>query len=221
MRRSRRDTWGVATSAAVGTTVIGSMVYSSARRQPTDWLEGDTVLVALANLGHMWRGCVVPFNVDNSAFQRSAVKSWSRAERLAVQVRQLFMLQLDFGCVLEINWISTADNVFADARSRQDGHRKFLDLVSSGTLPSGLVEPLPPGTELLRDPCSGAISHFGPEYPSDVSGDGPSGRNMPFSMTVPYIRGPRCTSVFPTRRLRRRLTNSLITAWRLPRNCQS
>eukprot|EP00965_Chrysotila_dentata_P069366 2292742-Pleurochrysis_carterae.AAC.1 len=28
---------------------------SSARRQPIDWLEGDTVLVALADLGHMWR----------------------------------------------------------------------------------------------------------------------------------------------------------------------
>eukprot|EP00965_Chrysotila_dentata_P072752 2404720-Pleurochrysis_carterae.AAC.1 len=45
---------------------------SSARRQPIEWLEGDTVLVALADLGHIWRGCVIPFNVDNSAFQRSA-----------------------------------------------------------------------------------------------------------------------------------------------------
>eukprot|EP00965_Chrysotila_dentata_P163979 5414103-Pleurochrysis_carterae.AAC.1 len=74
----------------------------------------------------MWRGCVVPFNVDNSAFQRSAVKSWSRAEHLAVQIRRLFMLQLDFGCVREINWISTADNFFADALSWQDGHRKIF-----------------------------------------------------------------------------------------------
>eukprot|EP00965_Chrysotila_dentata_P094957 3140283-Pleurochrysis_carterae.AAC.1 len=56
---------------------------SSARRQPIDWLEGDTVLVALADLGHMWRGCGVSFNVDDSAFQLSAVKSWTRAERLA------------------------------------------------------------------------------------------------------------------------------------------
>eukprot|EP00965_Chrysotila_dentata_P071594 2365391-Pleurochrysis_carterae.AAC.1 len=55
------------------------------------------------------------------------------------------MLQLDFGCVPEINWISTADNVFADALSRQDDHRNFLDLVNSGAPPSGLVEPLPLG----------------------------------------------------------------------------
>eukprot|EP00965_Chrysotila_dentata_P098785 3266432-Pleurochrysis_carterae.AAC.1 len=67
------------------------------------------------------------------------------------------MLQLDFGCVLEINWIPTADNIFADALSRQDDHRKFLDLVSSSTPPSGLIEPLPPGTELRQDPRSGAI----------------------------------------------------------------
>eukprot|EP00965_Chrysotila_dentata_P089118 2942367-Pleurochrysis_carterae.AAC.1 len=98
------------------------------------------------------------------------------------------MLQLDFGCVLEINWISTADNVFADALSRLDGHQKFLDLVNFGAPPSGLVEPLPPGTELLRDPRSGTIRQFGPEYSSDVSGDGPSGRGMSFSMTVPYSR---------------------------------
>eukprot|EP00965_Chrysotila_dentata_P104042 3436009-Pleurochrysis_carterae.AAC.1 len=76
--------------------------------------------------------------------------------------RRLFMLQLDFGCILEINRISTAANVFADALSRRDGHRKLLDLVGSGTSPSELVEPLPPGTELLRDPRSGAIRYFGP-----------------------------------------------------------
>eukprot|EP00965_Chrysotila_dentata_P142080 4696485-Pleurochrysis_carterae.AAC.1 len=74
----------------------------------------------------MWRICLVPFNVDNPAFQqRSAVKSWSRAERLAAQVREFFVLQLDFGCVLEINWISTSDTAFADALSRQGGHERF------------------------------------------------------------------------------------------------
>eukprot|EP00965_Chrysotila_dentata_P166001 5481056-Pleurochrysis_carterae.AAC.1 len=162
----------------------------SARLQPIDWLEGHTVLVALADLGHIWRGCVVPFNVDTSAVQRSALKSWSRAQRLAEQIRRLCMLQLEFGCVLDKNWISTANNVFADALSLQDGHRRFLDFVSTESPHSEHVEPLPPGTALLRDPGSETIRKFGPcEYPSDVSGDGPSGRGVSFSMlTVPYSR---------------------------------
>ena len=44
-----------------------------------DILEGDVVVEAVRDLGHLWHRKVVTFRVDNSAFQRSAVKGWSRA----------------------------------------------------------------------------------------------------------------------------------------------
>ena len=49
----------------------------------------------MRDLGHLWHRKVVTFRVDNSAFQRSAVKGWSRAERLTLLLRRLFEL---FAC---------------------------------------------------------------------------------------------------------------------------
>ena len=94
-------------------------------------LEGDTVLKAARDLGHLWRERIVPFSIDNQAFQRSAVKGWSRAERISVLVRSLFAVAVSSGCIFEFSWISTHDNIYADALSRPDPLSSFLALVSA------------------------------------------------------------------------------------------
>eukprot|EP00964_Phaeocystis_antarctica_P142482 scaffold107750_cov41-Phaeocystis_antarctica.AAC.1 len=82
-----------------------------------DFLEGDVVVEALRDLGHLWHRKVVTFRIDNSAFQKSAVKGWSRAERLTLLLRRLFELCMQFECVLCFEWLSTRANVYADALS--------------------------------------------------------------------------------------------------------
>ena len=44
---------------------------------------------------HLWRGCIVPFLIDNQAFQRSGVAGRSRAQRLNELLRELFILQIE------------------------------------------------------------------------------------------------------------------------------
>ena len=67
-----------------------------AARAAIDFLEGDTVVVAMEDLGHQWHKCIVPFRIDNSAFQQSACKGWSRAERLTLLLRKVFTLSLQY-----------------------------------------------------------------------------------------------------------------------------
>ena len=89
-----------------------------ASRAPIDEMEGDWVEVALDRLGAGWRGKRVPFGVDNQAFQRSQVRGRSRADRLMDIIRRIFFKQVQFGCVLELFWLSSADNLLADLVSR-------------------------------------------------------------------------------------------------------
>lgn len=139
-----------------------------ASRRPIDYLEGDVVVLALEDLGGRWRDCIVLFRVDNRSFQGSAVKGWSRAERLSLLLRRLFRLSVSHGCILEFEWLSSEENMFADALSRQEGERRFLELVRRH-------EPLPPQMPLIRHPSSGIIRRFGREFSSDEDGDGPGG----------------------------------------------
>ena len=122
--------------------------------------------MAAADLGESWRGKVVPLHIDNRAFQLSGKKGWSKAERLVKQLRALFWLAVKYDCVFEFEWISTHDNVYADALSRPDGERRFHELVRRHM-------PWMVG-KLQRHASSGAVRQFGPEYPSDITGDGPS-----------------------------------------------
>ena len=87
----------------------------SAKRKPIDFLEGDAVVLAAEDLGPGWYRCVVPIHLDNSSFQRSAVKGWSHADRLHGLLRMLFALSLKYECVFEFHWLSTHVNVHADA----------------------------------------------------------------------------------------------------------
>lgn len=156
---------------------------TSAARQPIDFLEGDTVVLAVADLGPRWRGQKVRFHIDNQAFQKSAVKAWSRAERLTQLLRRLFALILQSGCILEFEWISTHDNVLADHLSRPGGEARFLhDVVS--------LKFLRPGVALSRHGLCGALRQLGGEYSSNVDKDGPQrgGGALDTALTVSYPR---------------------------------
>ena len=112
--------------AAGGGYVLDSGPYhfwsfgSAASRRPIDYLEGKTVVHCLEDNGPLWDGKIVRFHIDNSAFQASAAKGWSHAERLNELLRELLYLTVKFNCILSYNWISTHVNVLADALSRFD-----------------------------------------------------------------------------------------------------
>ena len=154
---------------------------TAASKRLIDELEGDSFLVALEDLGSMWRKQVVPVHIDNSAFQRSAVKGWSRAERLGYLLKRVFSLSILHECIFEFHWIASADNIYADALSRPDGETAFYDLIT-------LHAPLAQGVQLTRHPNSGLIRRFGPEFSSDESGDGPSRGVSHITGSVPYSR---------------------------------
>ena len=89
-------------------------------RKHIDALEGLAILRAAEELGPTWPGKVVPIFCDNSAFERSLYKGRSKAPRLNVILRRLFALSVEYDCVFEPHWISTHDNIAADALSRGD-----------------------------------------------------------------------------------------------------
>ena len=131
---------------------------SSAARQPIDWLEGDAVLVAAMALAESWRGCVVPLYIDNRSFQLSAVKGWSKAERLVVQLRALFAIAVKVECVFEFHWISTHDNVFADALSRAENVEAFMrEVAAHPSMWRNVV--------LHAEQVAGAVRTIGDRYP--------------------------------------------------------
>ena len=126
-----------------------------------DELEGDSFLVAVEDLAYLWRLCVVPVYIDNRAFQRSASKGWSRAERLGRLLRRLFSLSISHECMFEFHWVASLDNIYADALSRPEGEALFLSLVEQHA-------PLPLGISLMRHTSSGHTPsipppHFGNE----------------------------------------------------------
>ncbi len=93
---------------------------SRVARQHIDALEGLSVLRAIHELGPKLRHKVVPIYIDNTAFERSLHKGRSKAPRLNVILRELFVLATRYECIFETHWIATNDNVAADALSRGD-----------------------------------------------------------------------------------------------------
>ena len=96
-----------------------------AARQPIDYLEGDTVVFGIQEMGARWRQCTVPFGIDNSAFQLSLAKNRSRAPRLNNLVREAFAEQVRHECIVQSFWLSSEDNLLADDLSR-DREADFL-----------------------------------------------------------------------------------------------
>ena len=158
-----------------------------------DELEGDSFLVAVEDLAPRWKKQLVPVYIDNSAFQRSAVKGWSRAERLGYLLKSIFALSITHECIYEFHWIASADNYYADALSRPDGESAFYDLIA-------LHAPLSAGVCLSRHPNSGLVRKFGPEFSSDESGDGPSRGISHVAASVPYSRASIYTGL-PTQQV--------------------
>lgn len=112
---------------------------SSAARSFIDYLEGDAVTLAGERLGALWSGCVVPFGVDNTAFQQSGVKGRSRAERLNQILYHCFVLQLKFRFVFSFFWLSTTANTLADLLSRGRELEFLATVAGSGFLRPGAV----------------------------------------------------------------------------------
>ena len=110
-------------------STCGAFVYwkfgASTSRQPIDYLEGFAVLQAAEDIGHTWKNKIVPVWIDNSAFERSLYKGRSKAPRLNILLRKLFLLSVKFSCVFEPHWLASKDNGAADALSRGD-HGRFL-----------------------------------------------------------------------------------------------
>ena len=117
---------------------------SRAARHPIDFLEGDTVVACVERLAHKWRGCVVDFFIDNSAFLQSGAKGRSRAKRLNDLLRELFGLMIKFGFVIAWTWIATDDNVNADHLSRGRVAEFFRTVYETGVWTEATVpEPMP------------------------------------------------------------------------------
>ena len=63
-----------------------------------------------------WYKKMVPFGIDNMAFERSAAKGRSAAARLNDLLRGLFVLQVKFTFIISPYWLSSADNSIAGIR---------------------------------------------------------------------------------------------------------
>jgi hypothetical protein len=168
---------------------------NKASRHLIDELEGDTVVYACECMSPQWRHKVVPFGIDNSAFQLSVAKSRSRVPRLNVLVRRLFAIQVEGQFILETFWLSTADNFLADHLSRD----REWDCLRAAFQSMFWVDRLIP----LRHERAGEVRTFGSdqrvthnflphaqfEYGGDTGtrlrGGAP---RMTFNSTVPYAR---------------------------------
>ena len=88
---------------------------------------------------------------------------------------------MQFECVLCFVWVSTKENVYADALSRVDGEATFLRLVQE-------TDFLPPNVFLRRDPRCGAVRQLGDSYSSNSMKDGPQRAQQNLALSVPYRR---------------------------------
>ena len=140
---------------------------TSAARKPIDELEGDTVVHTVEALMGDWRHCLVPFGVDNQAFQKSAAKGWSHAVRLQRLVVQLFHLQMEGDFILQFFWLASQDNELADHLSR-DRESEFLRAAASmGIWAEGIMAQCGPYRGTVRGLAKGRRDC--------VNGDGPAG----------------------------------------------
>ena len=86
---------------------------TAAKRKMIDFLEGDTVVEAVRALAPKWRGCVVEFWIDNSAFQKSGAKDARLSESTWRTVR----------AGVKRWWVTCANRRFARVISTDDPER--------------------------------------------------------------------------------------------------
>ena len=75
-------------------------------------------LAAAKALAGRWKHKRVPFFIDNTAFQLPFKKGRSKAPESNTILRQLFLISSTYDCLFVPQWISTTDNICADALSR-------------------------------------------------------------------------------------------------------
>ena len=167
---------------------------TSASRQLIDYLEGDTSLVAVEDLSAGWRGCMVPFGIDNMSYQRSEKRGRSRATRLNDLLKALFVRQVQGGFILDSFWLSSEDNELADDLSRNREEAFLMKAQHRGAwLPgaiprrhprSGQVRQL---TERERPAAMAVLRQLLSSYTTNTNKDGPEGA-VRFALTVPHQR---------------------------------
>ena len=91
---------------------------TAAAKRPIDSKEGHVVVTCCWERGHLWRGCMIPFGIDNTVMENNFRKGRSRVARNNGLMRSMFVCQIRFGFVLMPYWLSTHDNTMADDLSR-------------------------------------------------------------------------------------------------------
>ena len=155
---------------------------TSAARKPIDFIEGDVVVRACLERGDTWRGMLIPFGIDNSAFQASAAKGRSRAPRLNYHLRKLFSEQILKGYILQPYWLSSEDNYLADHLSRGRVQAFLEALPGSGflrvSLPDCRFHSEAGRKVVLDDDSDGggmrALRQLTDKYSSNTMKDGPA-----------------------------------------------
>ena len=97
--------------------IWGNLVIPRLTSQLIFW-KGMRFCELRSRWGEGWRGKRVLIHIDNSAFQLPFKKGRSKVERLNVLLRGLHLLAVQFDCIFVPVWISTHDDVGADALSR-------------------------------------------------------------------------------------------------------
>jgi hypothetical protein len=82
-------------------------------------LEGDAVFRYLKAKAHTLNGMLVPMYIDNQAFLYSLLKGYSASRKICSLVQQILMLCYDHDIYLDLFYITSANNIVADAASRQ------------------------------------------------------------------------------------------------------
>lgn len=154
---------------------------TSAARNPIDEIEGDTVVRACVANAHKWHKCIVPFGIDNTAFERSVAKGRSKVDRLNRLCVETFVLQIKFVFVMQPYYISSGDNYLADSLSRFEVSDFLAQIYSSGFLLRDAVVRLHPeaGRTVTFDRSSDAndlraLRQLLRTYSSNVDLDGAS-----------------------------------------------
>jgi hypothetical protein len=135
---------------------------TAAAKKPIDFLEGDTMICSVETQGPTWAQKLVQYKMDNQSFQRSAVKGWSRAERLNLLLKRLFILQIVGNFLLCFSWVSSEDNEMADHLSREGGLPRFFEAVARRAF---VVEP----AQLQALPGAGRVRNLDTSVPFNAA----------------------------------------------------
>jgi hypothetical protein len=154
---------------------------TNASKRPIDSKEGHAVVTCCWERAHLWRGCMIPFAIDNTVIERNVAKGRAGVQRNNQLMRSLFVCQLRHGFVLMPYWISTHLNTLADDLSR-DRLSSFLrreDELAAFLFAGAVLQCHPQAGRVLgfddpRYDGMQALRQLLKYYSSNYGGDGPS-----------------------------------------------